>query len=315
MSGNEEYLEKLRVERIAPEGLGFGHGSISAREVSPAIMEQVAEVIQSPAALVPVESDDDGCPDGRGTTEMIQGKDQTCQPVNRAKVFGGGATMAMAALVGTGNAESGSIADAFEIAADRLSMRDINFGAHSAEHPAEGKSGCGAIDEAPKNIDNIFNFEEEIIGTLEALAGPQASKPELHSMAETAIENFKDFKGTGSDYRGADVLDGILERDKKVAVLGDSHKEVGLVINTDIEDMTFDQEAVRRATGGQAQVFSVDVPRMKQIAEGLFDDPESQRQALVSMLVYSLGTAGTLTDGSLPVDVVYAHNKAISLTA
>lgn len=328
---------EIKTKRIAPEGLGFGHGSISVQDrlqnpddgLEQGTLQAADEVINSDTSMVPVQADDDGCPDGRGTAAMILGEDRheaPSQNKHRYKVFGGGSTMATAALIGNGAIDPGeeNVANMFEYGMFRLDGAGMNFGAHSAVTAADGKSGCGAIDEAPTIMENVVEYRENIRSTIDALIDPLVNRAELDGMVETAIDNFETVTKASAgyeptvdqqpvEYRGGAVLSKITGRKKKVAELEGEHKEVAIVINVDLEDMTFDQNMVRKATGGKAQVFPVDVPRMKQIADKLFEYDHDKKQAVISMLIYSLGTAATLTKGDLPVDLKYQDEPYISL--
>lgn len=331
----EQELENINVERIAPEGLGFGHGSISVQDrlesgdLDQATLDVVEGIVHSDSAMVIVDADDDGCPDGRKAAAMIMGRDRHTAPSHkhRPKVFGGGATMATAALIGNGAVDPSTetISEAFEYGIHRLENVGLNFGGHSAVKTADGKSGCGAIDEAPNIIKNIVRYREEIKGVIETLVDPEADKAELDGIMETAIDNFAAVSDTESsqepteeqqlsEYKGGSILSKFQHREKKIAELEGEHKEVAIVMNIDVDGMTFDQDRVRKETDDKAQVFAVDVPRMKDIADGMFEYDHDKKQALVSMLMYSLGTAATLTKGDLPVDVVYqGENRYIRL--
>ncbi len=328
--------KEIQVECIAPEGLGYGHGSISVQDrlqnledLDQPTLATVQEIIESDRSMVPVEANDDGCPDGRSTASIIMGKDRQTIPghKHRPKVFGGGATMATAALIGSGaiDARKETLHDAFEYGIFRLEDAGLNFGGHSAVKTSEGKSGCGAIDEAPNIVASIGKYKEEITGTIKALLDPTQDQAELNGMLETAFEHFDSLRDAERDqqatieqypvqYKGATVLSKFLARDKKIAELDGVHKEVAVVMNIDVEGMTFDQDAVRKSTNDTAQIFAIDVPRMREIAEGIFEYEPDQKRALVSMFIYSLSTAATLTKGDLPVFVQHqANDRYITL--
>jgi hypothetical protein len=62
-----------------------------------------------------------------------------------------------------------------------------------------------------------------------------------------------------------------------------------------------DQRLIRDKTGNVAQVFGVDIPRLVKIADRRYENDDDKKAAFASMLVYTLSTATTLTDGTLPV--------------
>lgn len=98
---------------------------------------------------------------------------------------------------------------------------------------------------------------------------------------------------------------------KVVKDLADDHLERRIVLNT-IPGYTVNQELVRRATGGRVQVFATDLPRLQQIAEKLYDNPEDQRKAFLSQVIYTLGVAATLTKGDLPVYVIESESQLVA---
>lgn len=311
--------KEIQVDCIAPEGLGYGQGSISVNErlenpedLRESDINKTREIIESQVSMVLINSNDDGCPDGREASAIIEGvnEERVEADLVRAKVFGGGSTMAMSAIVGNGaiNPKEESLTDAFEYAIFRLEEVGLNYGGHSHVTVGEGKSGCGAIDEAPAILSNTEVYETEIADNIRALVDPEQNRAELDGMIETAMTNFKELSDsqqseseTEEPYKGGKILSKLLHRNKKIAELKGGHNEVAVVINTDMEDMTFDQEAVRKSTEGRAQVFPIDVPRLKEISQSMFEYEPDQKRAVISMLIYSLSTAATLTKGDLPV--------------
>lgn len=111
---------------------------------------------------------------------------------------------------------------------------------------------------------------------------------------------------TDEGYAGQEVAAAILGCGKVVKQLEGGHKEWFVVLNT-AKGFTVNQEAVRAVTGGEVQVFGVDVWRMQDLAERLYpDNPSAQRQAFLSELVYTLAVSATLTKGDLPVYLIEA---------
>ena len=101
-------------------------------------------------------------------------------------------------------------------------------------------------------------------------------------------------------------MEEIIEDGKIVKELTGAHQEVAIVLNT-VPGYTVNQQHIRSVSSEQAQVFGVDVPRLASVAERLYPESEDeQKRALISMVVYTLATAGTLTKGDLPVFVVSA---------
>lgn len=69
-------MPNVQVETIAPNGLGYGKGSISAAkrressDLTPGVEAIVESEVRNPNRLVNVEFNDDGCGDGRYTARL-----------------------------------------------------------------------------------------------------------------------------------------------------------------------------------------------------------------------------------------------------
>lgn len=293
------------------DGLGFGEGSISFSSantnITPESIAKVERLIQKPDILVPVDKttegkpiDDDGCGDGRGWSRVFQGSRQYKNSLHRAKVFGGGATMAAAGLIGMGQADGMDLVQTFDEAIERLKTRQIDFGAHTDNHADGDKCGCGAIDNAPKIIENIGKYESEIKQSLSVLY-------ENDHYTDEVLISFKSFSAnlTRAEFSGAKISKNIIGQQKVVKELADEHKEMFIIINN-VEDYTVNQQIVRQVSDNQIQVFAVDNWRLKNLAERMYPpvsegDNELRKKFYISELIYTLSTAATLTKGDLPV--------------
>lgn len=303
---------QIETANVAPHGLGFGEGSISYNdrksELGSELLAKIDALVQSPEILTAVSRDrdgnmidDDGCGDGRSVYRIFEGSELRAKSLDRPKVFGGGATMATATLIGLGKAEGKTLRSAFSDGIALLRDKMIGFGAHTdthAEH-SETNCGCGAIDKAPIIVANALTFKDNIRASIEALGIDTTGLDDV----EAAYEAFA--ASNIGDYAGADVIGEIIENGKIVKELDDDHKEMVVILNT-VENHTVDQEKIRAATGAKAQAFAVDVWRVKQLADRMYaHQPEDVRhKAFLSELVYTLATAGTLTKGDLPVYVI-----------
>lgn len=323
----DEQVRSYETLTIAPEGLGYGEGSISVidRINDPADMldqemcDHVAVLTQSNQLVVEVGRDengkkveDDGCGDGRAVKQVVCGDKKFNKSLQRQKVFGGGMVMGAASLIANAQVE-GSVKDAMTASKDRLKMADLEFGTHTADHHGEKDCGCGACDKAPLILENTLAYQNEISNTVRALANPYANFAEIDAMLDITFERnrrfIEQYPELNQEYKGIEVAETVIKEGKVVnkELTGD-HREVRVVINADIEDHTIDQGFIRESTAEVAQIFAVDVPRMRTIAENMFENEHEQKQALVAMLVYSLSTAATLTKGDLPVDIRYAKS-------
>lgn len=209
--------------------------------------------------------------------------------------------MAVAAIVGQGHRKELELQDLFSSAIGDLAKNDLPFGAHTDDKAEGDKSGCGAIDKAPRIIENVGVFEDNIKGAATLILGDDEGIQEV-------IDYFKDYHQDHHEdaYKGAGVMLEIVGEGKIIKELTGDHQEVAIVLNT-VPGYTVNQQHIRSISNEQAQVFGVDVPRLASVAERLHPESEDkQKRALISMVVYTLATAGTLTKGNLPVFVVSA---------
>lgn len=315
---NESVME-LEVSVIAPNGLGYGDGSISGKtrvnEVGLDVMQKVESIVNSSDILVPISNDkngnildDDGCGDGRVWTRIFEGENERVKSLNRAKVFGGGGTMAMSTLIGLGRAKSNTLRDTFSKAMSEMHDKMIGYGAHTDTHAQGPNCGCGAIDKAPLIVQNAVKFQKEIRGSIEALGIDTKGLDEVEA-------EFKAYSAEidGQEYAGADVIKEVADNGKVIKELDDNHKEMLVILNL-VDGYTVDQEKVRFTSSSDVQAFAVDVWRVKQIADRLYktESDDIRHKALLSELVYTLATAATLTKGDLPVYVVNKQSEFIA---
>ncbi|CAN5463218.1 hypothetical protein BH10PAT3_BH10PAT3_5640 [soil metagenome] len=294
------------------EGLGFGSGKIAVRPrleahddaISEQILATVDALIESPEILTPVGVDDDGlqieddgCGDGRGVGIVWEGREVKKRSLDRSKVFGGGATMIVAAEIGNGS--SSSLEELFDTTIDRLDEKKVPFGAHTDDHAEGANCGCGAIDRAPEIIKNALVFKNDILSSIEAVTGqPSASNLPLIE----AFKNFENYAAThqNEEYNGSIIMGMIVDSGKIVKQLIGPHLEARIVLNT-IPNFTVNQRRVREISDEHAQVFAVDEWRLKLLSEKMYDTDVSRARAYYGMLIYTMATAGTLTVGDLSV--------------
>lgn len=286
---------------IAEHGLGFGTGTISAatRSALPGnddLAELVRQTVMS-GIIVPLTTDasgqpvnDDGCGDGRAVSG---GSAAT----NRAKVFGGGATMAAAVRIGRGEATMETLGETFVQAENALEDHGLSYGGHTdaASFDSAEKCGCGAIDRAPEIMAAAGTYRTQITDVIKSLA---ISTEGIDEIIDNFVADAKQER-----YRGRDAIATITSHHKDVRQLDGEHREMAVVFNL-VPGYTIDQAKVRHATNDRGQIFGVDVWRMQQIANGLQVTPLERQRAFLSQLVYSLATAAVLTAGDLPVYVV-----------
>jgi hypothetical protein len=319
--GNDEGISQppYQVDLVAPEGLGFGTGTIGVQDrlsnpddgLSSEILDKVDAVIRTGDILVDIDCDkdgklldDDGCGDGREVARVFEGLVARAKSLVRPKVFGGAPTMAEAAEIGLGRAEGTGLNGLFSRAVQTLKEKRIGFGGHSDTHAHGENCGCGAIDKSPAIVAKVIEERDNI----KAVVGLLGLNDRLLDGDEGIINNYakyyeSDVRGHEDEYSGRTALQELLDNGKIVKELGGAHTEVRIIINM-VKGKTVNQELVRDVSDGQAQVFCVDFPRLQEIAQALYSDHDDQEKALVSMVAHTLGVAGTLTKGDLPVYVI-----------
>lgn len=315
-----ERMDDVKVEVIAPNGLGYGEGPISVekRLESGALDEEtIAKTEQaslSPKANIRISKVKyDTCIDGRCATciQRLEGSSviEESDPTFCYKVAGGGVTMGAIGDIATRRDRQGGVKARFKSAIQLLKEKGIGFGVHSSNHGNTEKSDCGAIDKAPLILMNSVKYRFQILSTLEALFGEYAFTDQFKKDYDSVYENFDSFLNSdgfkNENYCGADVVGVVAQEGYPVKVLADDHLEIRIRINVDVDNFTTNQAYIRGQTGDRAQVFGVDIPRMKEIADLGWQDLADKRKAFLGMIIYNLATATTLTDGSLPVDKVY----------
>ncbi|MCE7936724.1 hypothetical protein DYH10_02975 [Candidatus Saccharibacteria bacterium CPR2] len=307
MGGFEMEQKEYSIRLIAPNGLGFGEGDISAKKVGVEARDAVKDAVETrpDSVLVDIdeEASDDGCGDGRFAEKVFNRFGEFKRSLNRAKVFGGSAIMMGAALIGMGrvNDKDESLNEVFKSSIGLLMERGIDFGAHTDDHAHGENCGCGAIDKAPDIIRNVGKYHDHIVGSLRALLGDDVD----NDIVKNVLGSFRNYSqgANNENYSGKDVKNEIVSKGKIVKELEGSHKEVAIIINT-VRGKTVNQGWVREITNNNAQVFAVDMWRLEDISHQAFDNDVEKQKALLSMLVYTLSTAATLTKGDLPVYIV-----------
>ncbi len=289
-------MSQYSITKIS-DGFGFGTGMISHVGVSEDVLAQAEAVIASDEILVPIdvcdghELEDDGCGDGRPVIKFEGTPHSTS--LNRAKVFGGGATMTAAILISSGTKQDLHLIDVFHEAMQQLSARGLTFGDHTDDSGVG--SGCGAVDKAPMIIAAIAAYADQIKETIIALGISTEQFDEV-------IAGFSAYQAVHVDdaYAGRTVIDDMLAQDKVVKQLAGDHQEKYVILNV-VPHMTTNQAVVREVTAGAVQVFGVDVWRLQQIAAAF---PEYGPKPLLAVLAYTLATSAVLTAGDLPVYLV-----------
>ncbi|MEZ6330905.1 MAG: hypothetical protein R3B12_02705 [Candidatus Saccharimonadales bacterium] len=289
-------------------GFGFGNGSISrlqqlkSGELTQENENQALEyILTDPHAFLAVTSLDDGCSDGRRAIiamQLLAGITNQLQTSTvRAKVFGGGAMMTAAGTIGLGSVAKGPYQQ-FEDAISLLVQQNQPFGAHDDDHAMGGASGCGAIDNYVTNLHNTQLYASEIRSVLGTLLGDDFNDDVYSTVSENMRKAYSATKDY-TEYSGRLVRDDIAQSGVVLKRLSGNHKEDFVVLNY-IPGTTLNQAGLAHATQNTVQAFSLDVWRLDDYAT-LLAQGENQaikQHALYGMLVYTLATSATLTDGT-----------------
>ena len=340
MATYEDDAQTPEVVTLAPQGLGFGEGAIStqARIENEGLSQHdlliAREIVRNdPDVFTDVDPDaqDDGCGDGRSVVRIYR-RDENGREVTfgksrrRAKIFGGGLTASASML----RSVAGPLKDGETVLGDRkfmaaqLDKLGIQHGAHTDNHAAGEKCGCGAIDNYPKITANTLKFKGQILATMQALYGE--SYAENQSAIEQVFARYGELvedEAYFSDAAGRQTMDLIEGEGAVIKELGDAHLE-GVVVLNDREGTTFDQrkfDEKLRAQGveSEIQVFVVDTWRGRMYADavakiavenGMAADYEAARQvAYADFMIRTLAVAATLTGGDLPVEARMSEGR------
>lgn len=295
-----ELETEVNVISLAPEGLGFGNGTISTRNqlqnpeksgLTPEALETGKDIILNDSRVfVEVDEDDDGCGDGRPASVIYQmvslipesPESELHRQVfnksrNRAKVFGGGLIAAASMLR---SAAWGKLAADDSVMTDRkktagiLKRKGIKFGAHTDNHAHGENCGCGAIDKYPQILKDTLQYEEKIRGVVALYVGDDWND-EWQTDTDAVFESYRDQLARATsffkDAEGRKTMDFIEESGAVVKELTDDHLEDFVVLN-DVDGTTFDQRVFddimhERGMTGAAQAFAVDVWRGRMYAD------------------------------------------------
>ncbi len=317
MSERMTYIEQETVQDISVNlsgPIGVGEGSIHT-DITAEQAEKLAALL--PKYLVEVADDAPGCCiDGRGCEACLDGEATEA----RYSVAGGPLVLAyaMAELTGWfGQHAPDSTEQKLGMLKDILGATGITVGAHVdqiavasnyiKEKTGLPTTGCGADDKAPDAAltslgiaSSAVGGDETAVALHEAFLGEDFQTVQLseYASADSVSAGFKNWDPRvalrvvkDEDPHAVEVL----EADESPTY---GHAEA-LVVAVKIPGKTVDQKALLRDTG--QQVFVVDVPYIKRIAEALATGPHTIEQVATLFhagVSYHLGVYAVLCDGS-----------------
>lgn len=332
MSNNDERerMPEYEMVCIAPDGVGYGEGGISANDRQnhpdyPISKEQLMRAVDvlvenSQQIVVPIEEYDDGCGDGRPADKIQMVDPETGKLFDfkvsklRAKIFGGGLQVAASmwrSIVG-GPKDGQTVLGDRKFIASELKKRDMRYGGHTDNH-AQGEScGCGAIDKYPTSVKMSGEYRSKILETL----GLFYEDPSTHGgvqKAFTAREAIANDAGYMSNATGRETADFMIEDGAVIKELVNEHLEAVVILNdqpgTTIDQALATQLLKEAGLPDKIQIFVVDIWRGREyaaivadIASDLgYDRNEACETAMADFYINQLSVATTLTKGDLPV--------------
>lgn len=309
----ESTVHSVFKETIPAPGVGNKDSSItvSKYETSDNMRELAAdlyEILRSGECVVPCTHNDDGCIDGRFTSEIKFPAEGSFETVSvddnkdneRAKVAGGGYVTALAMLQALGENGSSPEADIAYLA-DMFAQNGMYCGGHvgSHGHAHEGKTDCGANDKEDQIIANGTQAPEVVAAVTAALMerssdsyDDQAMQRGLDGWVETVGDTtyFVDSNGvTRLDAIENGILtaqDTVVSNDKASVIknLGADHNEIRVAVMYR-QGETFSQTKLRRLLIERhpdvdpkdlPQVFVVDFWRIQQLARVVAELPNRE---------------------------------------
>ncbi|HET7827747.1 MAG TPA: hypothetical protein VFK97_02685 [Candidatus Saccharimonadales bacterium] len=198
---------------------------------------------------------------------------------------------------------------------------------HNASHPEN--TGCGAIDKMLEILKIMQEYATDAEGNRTYRVYEYAKAIASTYMDEASFERvFQDIQVKLQALNGPHFHDHYFQKDeesgshrfrsrivekvkdggrrigkKTVERLTGEHNEVFLIVNH-VEGETFDRDGFADSNQGLAQAFNYDVWVVAQRARDIFpEDAEKQRTMLLTNIMYAVGTAMALTDGSLELGI------------
>lgn len=292
-----------------PEIVAKRFGS-SESEV-PAIMNRLKELAANRFRLADVLS----------SVRCIDGRSESQRPAREPlgpQVPGG--TPVMALCYRLANWKPGATIES-DLEEYRQLIEGLPFppGAHEDETNAasEEKTGCGAIDKMI-GILELMCDRQAMFAYARAIVEPEVSDDALADAVEEVIANAEMIltelrdsylpKGHGKESSGKRLLKKVKSIGHKqnihtVEKLAGEHREVLLTVNK-IQGTTFDRDGFAEDTEGLAQSFNYDYWHAVDRARTVYaSDEGAQRRMIVANVMYAVGTAMALTDGSLELGI------------
>lgn len=331
-SDEKEYTPEYEIVCLAPDGLGYGEGSISTKDREnnpdyPMSKEQLARAVDVLTAnashiTVPVEEKDDGCGDGRPADKIQMIDPETGELVDfkvsklRAKIFGGGLQVAASmwrSIVGGPKDDDGeTVLGDRKFIAGKLKEREISYGGHTDNHAQGDNCGCGAIDKYPETVKMSGKYRDEIMRTLSLFY----TDPEAHEGIKQAFDARAAIAESTvymSNAAGRETADFMIEDGAVIKELANEHLEAIVILN-DEPGTTVDQalamQLLREAgLPDKIQIFVVDVWRGREYANAVADIASEfgyERNAayetgMADFYINQLSVSATLTKGDLAV--------------
>jgi hypothetical protein len=249
------------------------------------------------------------CIDGR----CVAGYGTADAPVDRPlgmQVPGGTPTAALcyrfAALDSLFDDDAATLARDTETMSDIFARIKFKSGGHIDDMHQAGKTGCGAIDKIPEILSRITlpEAQEQVRRLAQLLVGDRYDR----NIVDALMGRLLSLEGRAKLYFSYDPKTKQYQYNQKaiaalkkknpagIATLIGQHKEVGLVVNT-VSGTTFHPDQF--ATDQGAQLFNYDFWSTIEAAHKMYpNDSLLQKRYILSRVLFAIGTAMVLTDGT-----------------
>ncbi|HVX58187.1 MAG TPA: hypothetical protein VG964_00440 [Candidatus Saccharimonadales bacterium] len=217
-------------------------------------------------------------------------------------------------LARRGDMPGDTVEDDFQVVSEIVAKAGLPYGpgAHEDSGSADTaeKTGCGAIDYMIE-IAGIMGDREAMYDYVKAVLGEDFNEQAFDEIIEevgkyTEPEQRDKYFMRGK--HGKTLIKtaknlGKKQGKKAVEKLRGTHNEVFLIINKVVGE-TFDRDGFSAENQHLAQAFNYDLWHVVERAHALFPDDEPARMRLITaQVMYAVGTAMALTDGSLELGI------------
>lgn len=262
-----------------------------------------------------------GCMDDRKSNffdYLNDGVLKKIERVLRPKVAGGEIVLAAVYELITNYKNDRKLLEIIDISNSRIVQKDGRsaIGYHTGDNfdSDTGKIDCAGIDRMVEILHFAANHEHrEIFKTyMKKTMGKRYSEQvadNVFKRLELVVGNSK----LGDGYTGEKVIEMAQKNPTHSSHVVEEHDAIGVIVS-DVEYMVIDQQVLRKATGGKAGFFGINLWIMRKRAHDFYEnDDEAEKDFNDNVryhmaVLYSVAAIFALTDGSLDWFVVSDQN-------